>query len=294
MHLKIKQERFLTDMYDYETIKAPVISPRPKDSHKGTFGTALLVCGSFGMAGAAMLSGGAALRSGVGKLQMAVHKSIYGICANALTEAVFLPYGSRFKKTVLRHIKSADSILFGCGAGVKKSTLNGLRLIIKNANCPIVIDADGINLLSHSIDILKQAKTPIILTPHPAEMSRLCGKSVAEINNNRLQTAADFAAKHGVYLVLKGNQTVVAAPDGKLFVNSTGNAGMATGGSGDVLAGIMAGLLAYNTDVLGAIQAAVYIHGTAGDSAAKKLSQTAMLPSDVIKELPCVFKTLEG
>ena len=281
-------------MYDYKITEKPLISPRDKASHKGTFGTALLVCGSYGMAGAAVLAAGAALKSGIGKLKLAVHKSIYGICAVALPEAVFIPFGRSFKKAVLKHLDDAKSILFGCGVGANTRALKRLKLIIKKAKCPIVIDADGINLLSRNIDILKQAKTPIILTPHPKEMSRLCGKGVDEINGSRIRSAADFAAKHGVYIVLKGNETVIAAPDGRISINPTGNAGMATGGSGDVLGGIMAALLAYNSDIFSTVCAAVYIHGAAGDSAAAKLSQTAMLPSDIIKELPCVFKTLEG
>ncbi len=279
---------------EFDVTKPPKIEKRDKQSHKGTFGTALLVCGSYGMAGAAILAAKAALRSGVGKLKMAVHKRIYPVCAVSTPEAVFLPYGLFFKKAALKDIQTADSILFGCGCGFSKSTLEKLKLIVKNASCPIVVDADGINILSRNINILKRAKTPIILTPHPLEMSRICGKSVTEINANRISVAADFAKTHGVYLVLKGNETVIAAPDGRVNINPTGNAGMATGGSGDVLAGIIAGILAYNTDVFDAVTKAVYIHGMAGDIAAEKLSETAMLPIDIIKELPCVFKTLEG
>lgn len=274
--------------------ESPKIAKRDKNAHKGSFGSSLLVCGSFGMAGAAILSFRAALKSGVGKLIAAVEKNIYGICTVAVPEAVFIPLGICFKKPLLKQIKGADSILFGCGVGTKKRSLKKLNLIVKNANCPVVIDADGINLLAQSIDILKQAKTPIILTPHPLEMSRLCGKRVREINNDRLKTATDFAKEYGVYLVLKGSGTIVAAPNGKTYVNPTGNAGMATGGSGDVLSGIMAALLAYNTDIFTAVKTAVYVHGAAGDSAAERLSETSLTPSDIIEELPCVFKTLEG
>lgn len=272
----------------------PVIQRRDKNAHKGTFGTSLIIAGSYGMAGAAVLAAKAALRCGVGKAKLAVNKSIYDICATAISEAVFIPYGICFKKAVVKHIKTANSILFGCGCSTKKSTLKKLKLIIKNADCPIVVDADGINVLSQNIDILKQAKTPIILTPHPLEMARLSGKSVQEIGKDRIQTATEFANKYGVYVVLKGNGTVIAAPNKAPIVNPTGNAGMATGGSGDVLAGIMAGLLAQDSDVLKAVSAAVYIHGMAGDVAAEKLSEISMLPSDIIEELPCVFKTLEG
>ena len=274
--------------------KKPDKIMRHPDSHKGTYGTALMVTGSFGMAGAAILSAKAALKSGVGKLKFAVHKKIYGVCTVAVPEAVYLPYGTCFRKKMLEHVKMADSILFGCGSGDNRATLKKLEFIIDNANCPIVIDADGINVLSKNIDILKRATTPIILTPHPQEMARLCGKSVKEINDNRLNIATDFAKQYGVYLVLKGHNTVIAARDTAPIVNPTGNAGMATGGSGDVLAGIAAGLLAYNKDILKTISAAVYIHGLAGDMAAEKLSKTALLPSDMIEELPCVFKMLEG
>ena len=272
----------------------PVIAKRNEDSHKGTFGTALIVAGSYGMAGAAILACRAALKSGVGKLKLAVNKSIYDICAKTVPEAVCLPYRFGFKTKCLEHIKTSNSILFGCGSSVSKASFKRLKFIIENANCPIVIDADGINMLSDNIDILKQAKTPIILTPHPKEMSFLCKKNVDEINDNRVETAAEFANKYGVYLVLKGNKTVIAAPNKTPIVNTNGNAGMATGGSGDVLSGIIAGLLAYNDDILKTVAAAVFIHGFAGDLSAQKLSQTSMLPSDIIKELPCVFKTLEG
>ena len=272
----------------------PIIPKRDKNSHKGTFGTSLIIAGSYGMAGAAVLAANAALRSGVGKAKLAVNKSIYGICAAAISEAVFIPYGICFKNKLIPHIKTANSILFGCGCSTNKTTLKKLKFIIKNANCPIVIDADGINVLSQNIDILKQAKTPIILTPHPLEMSRLSGKGVQEIGEDRICAATEFANKYGVYVVLKGNGTVIAAPNETPIVNPTGNPGMATGGSGDVLAGIMAGLLAQQSDILKTVSAAVYIHGMAGDVAADNLGETAILPSDIIEELPCVFKTLEG
>ncbi len=300
--LKIYRENFLTDMTGYKEIIKPNIPPRAAESHKGTFGTALLFCGSYGFAGAAVLAAKGCLRSGVGLVKSVVPNKIYDICAASVPEAVFLPlksdikgkFGKINKKMLYGHIVKANSILVGCGMGVSGNNLKIVEYLIDNAKSPLIIDADGINLVSRNIDILKRAKTPIILTPHPAEMSRLTGISVEKIQKDREKIAKEFAVKYGVYLVLKGNRTVVAAPNGEVFINPTGNAGMATGGSGDVLSGIMASLLCQSTNILSAVAAAVYIHGAAGDLAAEKFSQIALLPSDIIEELPCVFKTLEG
>ncbi len=299
---KILQGNFLTDMAEYKVIGKPNIPARAAESHKGTFGTALLFCGSVGFSGAAVLAAKGCLRSGVGIAKLAVPDKIYPICAANTPETVFLPlksdrkgkFGRISKKLLQGEILKADSILIGCGIGVSKNNLKLIELLIENARCPLIIDADGINLLASNINILKRAKTPIILTPHPAEMSRLSNISVSEIQQNREETAKNFATEHKVYLVLKGHKTVVATPDGDVFVNKTGNAGMATGGSGDVLSGICAALLCKSGNVTQSVKSAVYIHGAAGDLAAEKLCQTSMLPSDIIEELPCMFKTLEG
>ena len=289
-------------MVEYKVIEKPNILKRDAEAHKGTFGVSLLFCGSEGFAGAAVLAAKGCLRSGVGIAKLAVPDKIYPICAANTPEAVFLPlksdrkgkFGRINKKHLTREILKADSILIGCGIGVSENNQKLMEFLIDNACCPLIIDADGINLLALNINILKRAKTPIILTPHPAEMSRLCGNSVSEIQQNREAVAKNFATKHKVYLVLKGHKTVVATPDGDVFINPTGNAGMATGGSGDVLSGICAAMTIKSQDIAQSVKAAVYIHGAAGDLAAEKLSQTAMLPSDIIEELPCVFKTLEG
>lgn len=290
VHPKIYKGNFLTKMSIYFEIEKPSIPSREKDSHKGTFGTALHICGSVGFAGAAVLAGRACLKSGVGLLKVLVPKGIYNICAKSLPEAVFIVS----KRGIKEQIKNADSVLIGPGMSVSKRTKTLLKKVLENATSPIIIDADGINVLSRGIDMLKRAKTPIILTPHPKEMSRLTGLEVNEIQKNRETVAKDFAQKYGVYLVLKGSGTVVATPTGDAFINPTGNPGMATGGSGDVLSGIISALVCYFDNITDAIKSAVYIHGMAGDVAANRLSQTALLPSDIIEELPCVFKTLEG
>lgn len=276
-------------------IKRPVILKREPNTHKGTYGTALLVCGSYGMAGALAMSAKGCLRSGIGLVKCVVDEKIYPIVASLLPEAVFVVTDEKDIPSRLENeLKTANSVLFGCGVGQSRQTEQILELIIKNANTPIIIDAGGINALALHINILRQAKAPLILTPHPKEMSRLTGKTVEEIEKDRIGTATEFSKLHNVYTVLKGHNTVVATPTGEYFINPTGNAGMSSGGSGDVLAGIMAARLCQNADITSAVTESVYIHGLAGDIAAERQSQTAMLPSDIIEELPCVYKILEG
>lgn len=289
-------------MENITVIKAPVLEKRAENAHKGTFGTALLINGSYGMAGAAILSARSCLRSGIGIAKMCVPDKIYPIIAAAVPEAVALPVTSsecgRFSFTdadkILNSLNGINCIVFGCGIGQSDDNAKILELLIKNAKCPLIIDADGINLLSSHINIIRQANAPVILTPHPGEMSRLCGRAVSEIEQSRVSTAKDFAKEHNVYLVLKGSGTVAATPDGRVFINKTGNPGMATGGSGDTLTGIMAALISRDSDITRAVTNAVYIHGKAGDMAAERLSETSVLPSDLIDELPCLFKMLEG
>ncbi len=278
------------------------LAKRDKNSHKGTFGRTLLICGSYGMAGAATLSLKAALRSGVGLAFSAVPEKIYPIVATCVPEAVFLPCPTGEKDSftadsyfsVKNAMDNADSILFGCGIKNTAENVIFLRDVLENAKCPVVIDADGINALSRNIDIIKQSAAKIILTPHPAEMARLCKVSTEEINGNRIYYAKKLALGFGVTVVLKGANTIVATEDEKIFVNLTGNPGMATGGSGDVLSGMIAALVASGLPENHAVCTAVYLHGLAGDKAANRLSKTSLLPSDIIDELPSLFKNLEG
>ncbi len=296
------------DIADYiencpETIEPVRLAKRDKNAHKGSFGKALVIAGSYGMAGAAILSLKAALRSGVGLGICALPEKIYPIVAGSVPEAVYIPapanvngsFAANTYFAVKDAIESADSILFGPGVTNSNDTVTLLRDILENAKCPVIIDADGINALSRNIDIIKQSAVKIVLTPHPAEMARLCKVSAEEINSNRIYFAKKLAHELGVTVVLKGANTIVATEDEKIFVNTTGNPGMATGGSGDVLAGMMAGLIA--SGVLpenDAVCAAVYLHGLAGDKAAQKLGKTSLLPSDIIDNLPPLFKNLEG
>ena len=280
---------------DKNTVKKAV-APRPDDAHKGTMGTLLSICGSFGMAGAGILSGTAALRSGLGLLKCALPKSIYPIMAARLPESVYLPLeenaDGRISALNLPYLLSqkSDAVLLGCGLGVCGDTKAIVEGFIRSCERPMVLDADALNCIADDPEALKNAKAPIIITPHPMEMARLCGVTAAEVNDNREMTARTFAARYGVITVLKGAGTVIASPDGKARINMTGNSGMATGGSGDVLAGICASLIAQGKVPFDCACAAVYLHGLAGDFAAKRLGKIPMLPSDIIDELPNAFK----
>ena len=270
---------------------------RDKNSHKGTFGTLLNIAGKYGMPGAAVMSSLAALRSGAGILKLAVIPENYEVMATALPEAVLVPCPSReggFERdafdTLLPHIEGADALLVGPGIGVTKATGYLTRECCLKSKKPVIVDADGINSIAGDIEFIKQMKAPLVLTPHPGEMSRLTGLTVGEVEADRIGVAKRFAEEWGVWLVLKGANTVVASPDGEIFINVVGNPGLATGGSGDVLSGIMAAFLAAGMPVGEAVCGAVRIHGDAADRAAKRLGETSLLPRDVIKQLPYLLK----
>lgn len=276
--------------------------PRSPQSHKGSYGTLVLICGSYGMVGAAMMAARAALRCGVGLVRLVVTAECYPIMAAALPEAVFTILEDADSANPLtlqlqQALCGASACVVGCGLGADAAQrLPAVIDALHRAPCPAVFDADALNYLSQHMDLLRKAATttaPLIITPHPAEMARLTGKPTAEVQAARLQTATEFATAHGVYTVLKGAGTIIAAPDGSAKRNPTGNAGMAKGGSGDVLAGMMGALLAQGFAPQQAAEAAVYIHGAVGDTCAETLSQTAMLPTDMIDALPQYFRHLE-
>ncbi len=277
-------------------------SPRPADSHKGTFGQVLAVCGSYGMAGAAILSVRGALRSGAGLVTAAIPRSIYPMVTAAQPEAVCLPLAedkdgrlALAARSALRDsLPKAASVLIGCGWGQGEDLSCLLLDLLERAACPVVLDADGINGLLPHIDKLKARKAPLILTPHPGEMARLCRLPIEDVQKDRPGVARRFAMEYGVIVVLKGHRTVIASPDRDLLVNPTGNPGMATGGSGDVLAGIIASFAAQGMPPLDAAMCGVYLHGRAGDHAADRLSQHAMLPSDLLEDLGPLLLMLEN
>ncbi len=273
-------------------------APRAADSHKGTYGTLLSVCGSYGMAGAAILSARAAMRCATGLVIAALPETIYPIAAGALPEVVFAPLKEECAAALIKeltpHLQKSTALLVGCGLGNTAATAQLTEALFHAATCPIVLDADGINVAARHISILETAHPPLILTPHPKELSRLLHITVEQIGADRQAAAQTAASRFDAVVVLKGHRTVIAAPNGTLSVNQTGNPGMAVAGSGDVLAGMIAGLVAQGLSPFDAARCGVYLHGAAGDLAAARLSQHAMLPTDILDELGMLFLQLES
>ena len=273
---------------------------RPDDSNKGTLGSLLCICGSYGMAGAAIMAGKAALSCGIGLLKIAVPKSIYPVCATNILESVYYPLeetsngviSSKNTDFLLEMCEKSSAVVIGCGLSVCDDTKNLVQSVITNCEKPLVIDADALNCICNKPEILKNLKAPAIITPHPGEMARLLHSTPKTVNSNRENTAIDFAKKFGVVTVLKGAGTIIASPDGEVYINHTGNSGMATGGSGDVLSGIIGSLLAQGAAPINAAAAGVFLHGTIGDLAAEKLGKISMLPTDMIDMIPTAYLKL--
>lgn len=287
------------DIPDFQSTRLCFL-PRKNNTHKGDYGSLLAICGSETMPGAAVMAVKAACRSGAGLVKCALPESCVGIIASHVAEAIYLPFTSTKSELnsvdsseILSELKKSSACIIGCGMGQSERTKQIVELVIRNSEVPLVIDADALNCISDKPEILKESKCEIIITPHPGEMSRLTGKSKEEVQNSRLETALSFAAEYGVTVVLKGANTIIALPDGKAAVNTTGNPGMACGGSGDVLTGIIGALLAQKMSVSDAALCGVYIHGECGDRAAAKNSVTALIPSDIIDMLPNLFIELE-
>ena len=267
--------------------------PKRRDiSHKGDYGRVLLLCGSRGFTGAAALAAMGALRSGAGVVYLAVPESIYTIEAVKLLEPVIIPvddqdgmYSVRAKNTILSLLPKMDAVLIGPGIGQSGGTFDMVKTVLENSECPVILDADGINVLSEHKDILRDRNMPTILTPHDGEFCRL-GKNIGE---DRCASAALLAKDLGCIVLLKGHHTVIT--DGKIcYINDTGNPGMATGGSGDVLAGIIVSLLGQGLDPLAAASCGAWLHGAAGDICAQEIGQYGMLPQDMVRVLPRLLR----
>ena len=260
--------------------------------HKGTFGKVLLLCGSRGFTGAAYLAAMGALRTGAGLVFLGVPESIYAIEAVKLNEPVVLPLPDRDGKLsreaipeIQGRLPQMDAVLIGCGLGQSEDTLAVVKAVLENTVCPVVLDADGINVLSAHKDILRGRKHPTILTPHDGEFVRIGGV----LTENRMEAAAALAKDINSIVLLKGHRTCIS--DGRTgYVNTTGNPGMAVGGSGDVLAGMIVSLLGQGLAPLEAAACGAWLHGAAGDLCAKELGQYAMLPTDMLNTLPRLLK----
>ena len=272
-----------------------LMPPRPQESNKWTFGRVLCVCGSHGMAGAAYLSGKAALRCGAGLVEILTPDENRTVIQTLLPEAVVSTYSSDSPDTdfIKATVSRADAIVCGCGLGISDSSLAVLSAVLHCATAPTVLDADALNLLSRNPSLMKYV-TGKIVTPHPMEMARLTGMTVEEVSANRNALCHDYAQRNGVVCVLKGHRTAVSDGGQQVYVNRSGNSGMATGGSGDVLAGIIGGILAQGREgrltIMQTACLGVYIHGLCGDAAAQKFGEYSLIASDIIEALPVVLK----
>lgn len=268
---------------------------RPQESNKGTFGRVAVVAGSQGMAGAAFLAAKAAYRTGCGLAAIICPEANRVIHQLQLPEAVLKVYpdAGATQEWLEDALSGASAIVLGPGLGQSENALNLVRWTLEAASMPIVLDADGLNLLAAHPELWRKVPFGTVITPHPMEMARLLRCPVEAVTADIPGTALSFAEEHGVVCVLKSHRTAVS--DGsRLMINNSGNCGMATGGSGDVLAGIIASLAAQGMPPYGAACLGVYLHGLAGDEAAAKLGEHALIASDIISALPAVLKTAEG
>jgi len=269
----------------------PLIKSRNKFDHKGKFGHLLLIAGGYGKSGAAILAAKAALRVGAGLVTAHVPESSYPIVQTAIPECMVSIDENEYCWSKTPDLKMYNAIATGPGLGMEKVTQQALKMLIQNTPVPLLFDADAINILGENKTWISFVPAGSIFTPHPKEFERLVGKSANHFERNKLQR--EFSHKHQVYIVLKGAQTCITTPAGECFFNSTGNPGMATGGSGDVLTGIIAGLLAQGYHPKVASIMGVYIHGLAGDIAARRFTMQTMIAGDIENSISDAFKELQ-
>ena len=292
-------------MKQQELTKARVralMPERPPDANKGTFGHVFIIAGSRGFAGAAKLAGLAAARSGAGLVTLGVPRSLLDAVAASVLELMLLPLRPTRAESIsidavedaLAFAQDKNAVAIGPGMSQHPDTQEFVRKFVAETTAPLVIDADALNAIAGHLADLDKALKPPILTPHPGEMARLCGCNTSEVQSDRAGIATRFARAHRCVVVLKGASTVVAGQSGELFVNSTGNSGMATGGTGDILTGILAGLIGQGLAPLNAAQLGVYLHGLAGDIAAADKTERGMIAGDLLERLPAAWRILEG
>ena len=297
----IPQEAIDKENWDVNTVdRAGVMkmfAARRRDAHKGDFGRVMIITGSPGMTGAGCLAAEAALTAGAGLAYIAAPGALAHIYDTSVREAVTLGTGTSsdailtpdIANAVIRYAGRMDAVAIGPGMSTHPDAIKAILKIIASIQTPMVIDADALNAVSTDISTLKRLRAPAVLTPHEAEMGRLLGTDAAAVKRDRLTLAREFASDYGVTLVLKGSRTIIATPDGRAYVNTTGNPGMATAGSGDVLTGIITAFMGAGTDASDAAAAAVCLHGFSGDMAAAALGEISLRASDIIRYLHKAF-----
>ena len=273
---------------------------RPADAHKGTTGHLLVIAGSTGKTGAASMASMSALRVGAGLVTLGIPESLNAGIEGQMLEAMTAPLPEC--RTGILGLSACDKVkklasgkrclAIGPGLGQDSDTREFVRQIIRSSEIPMVVDADGLNNLAGQLPILQAAKAPVILTPHPGEMAHLMDTEVSKVQQNRLTCSRDFAARYKAHIILKGARTIVAHPDGRVFINPTGNAGMASGGMGDVLTGMVAGLVTQGLPTETSCRIGVYLHGAAADSLAETIGPYGYLAGDVINAIPGEIKKI--
>ena len=271
-----------------------LLRPRERRAHKGSFGHVLVVAGSTGKTGAAALAALAVARTGAGLVTLAVPAGLNSILENKVTEIMTEPLpeelpgfvGADAVDRILELAQGKSVLALGPGLGTSQGARELVRALVEKCDLPLVIDADGLNALAGETEVLRRARSEVVLTPHPGEMARLTGLSTAQIAADRLKSAVETARSLGVHLVLKGHRTVVAAPDGRLWLNTTGGPHMASGGMGDILTGLVAGLISQGVSVLDAARLGVYVHGLAADQAASEQGPVGLMATDLLPLLP--------
>ena len=275
---------------------------RPRVAHKGSYGHLLLVAGSLGKTGAAALAAAAAMRSGSGLVTVATPVSQQPVVASLVLEAMTEPLPEtsthtlalKAREVIAELAASRDAVAIGPGLGLDEETQQAVRSLIQELRKPLAVDADALTALSGHLEVLGAAPSVRCLTPHPGEMARMLGARVDDVQRDRIETARAFAARYRAYVVLKGARSVIGTPDGRVFVNPTGNPGMASGGTGDVLTGMLGAFLARGMDPGAALQSSVYLHGSAGDIAAERVGEEALIARDVVAAIPEAFRRLGG
>ena len=295
----LKDEKILWELLDFEGIKR-LIKPRHGNTHKGSFGHVFVLAGSVGKSGAAAMTSMGALRTGAGLVTLGIPESLNPIMARKLTEVMTLPLaesragvcGYEAFDEIMKFIRDKEVVVLGPGLTAEGPVKKLVLRLVWESKIPLVIDADGVNCLAEDVKILGKAKAPIVITPHPGEMARLVGSTAKDVQVDRLGIASRFAKENKVIVVLKGARTIIAEPSGKIFINPTGNPGMATAGTGDVLAGMIGGFIAQGYSPLDACNMAVYMHGLAGDEVAKKKGEVGMIATDIVDMLPQTISSI--
>jgi NAD(P)H-hydrate epimerase len=283
---------------------APLLAPRLRDANKGSYGHVLVIGGSLGKAGAAAMAGFSALKAGAGLSTVATPKSVLATVAGFHPEVMTEPLAETEAGTIsTRSLESGlDRLLerkavVAIGPGISRhpETVEFVRAAVTRYNVPMVLDADALNALERATTGLSGRGRTLVITPHPGEMSRLTGRSVADIQDNRVEVTRNFAREHDLIVVLKGHRTLIGSPDGTVWVNPTGNPGMATGGTGDVLTGMVAGLIAQHPQqALAAVALAVYLHGLSGDLASNAVGESSLVATDLVRFLPEAFAEMRA